>query len=78
MEFFNYMMLVVGLGMFTIALAIVANDSWLVVRYRRRVAVGAVAIEPQPIRWRTTVALTCLAWGPILTGIGVVAFGINR
>ena len=72
MLFLKYMLLVVGLGMFTIAAAIVSNDAWLAYQYRRKTALGAVAIEPEPIRWRTTVALACLAWAPILIGIAIV------
>ena len=72
MLFLKYMLLVVGLGMFFVAAVIVANDAWLLVQYRRKTALGTVAVEPQPIRWRTTVALVCLAWAPILIGMSIV------
>lgn len=71
MLFLKYMLLVAGLGMFAIAGAIVSNDAWLAFQYRRKLALG-IAIEPQPIRWRTTVALACLAWAPILVGVSIV------
>jgi len=72
MLFLKYMLLVVGIGMFVVAAAIVANDLWLAFEYRRRVAQGATAVEPEPVRWRTTVALVCLAWAPILIGMSIV------
>ena len=72
MLFLKYMLLVVGVGMFVVAAAIVSNDAWLAFQYRRKTALGAVAIEPEPIRWRTTVALVCLAWAPILIGMSIV------
>ena len=63
-------LLVVGLGMFIIAIAVVVNDAWLQLRYRRRVQKGAVALEPEPIRWRTTIALACMAWAPLVMALG--------
>jgi regulator of protease activity HflC (stomatin/prohibitin superfamily) len=72
MLFLKYMLLVGGIGMFVIAATIVANDMWLVVQYRRRTAIGAVAVEPQPIRWRTSVALAFLAWAPLLIALSIV------
>jgi len=72
MLFLKYMLLTVGVGMFVVAAAIVANDLWLAFQYRRKVALGAMAVEPQPLRWRTTVALVCLAWAPILIGMSIV------
>jgi len=72
MLFLKYMLLVVGLGMFVVAAAIVANDLWLAFEYRRKTVQGAAAVEPQPVRWRTTAALVCLAWAPILIGMSIV------
>ena len=72
MLFLKYMLLVVGVGMFAIAAAIVSNDAWLAFQYRRKTALGTAAVEPEPIRWRTTVALVCLAWAPILIGMSIV------
>jgi hypothetical protein len=70
MLFHRYMLLVVGLGMFMVALAVVVNDAWLLLRYRRRIGKGAVALEPEPIRWRTTIALACVAWAPLVMAVG--------
>jgi regulator of protease activity HflC (stomatin/prohibitin superfamily) len=71
MLFLKYMLLVAGIGMFIVAAAIVANDLWMIVQYRRKTALGAVAVEPQPIRWRATVALAFLAWAPLLIALSI-------
>ncbi len=57
--------------MFVTAATIVANDVWLLVQYRRKQAAGSVAVEPQPIRWRTSVALVCMAWAPMLIALSI-------
>lgn len=72
MLFLKYMLLVVGIGMFVVAAAIVADDLWLAFEYRRRTVRGAVAVEREPVRWRTSVALVCMAWAPILIGMSLV------
>ncbi len=71
MLFLKYMLLVVGIGMFVIAAAIVANDLWLIVQYHRKIAAGTVAAEPQPVRWRFSVALLFLAWAPLLIALSI-------
>ena len=71
MLFLKYMLLVVGIGMFVAAASIVANDMWMVVQYRRKTAEGGVAVEPQPVRWRTTLALAGLAWAPLLIALSI-------
>lgn len=70
MLFHKYILLVIGLGMFLVAAMVVVNDAFLLLRYRRRIAKGAVAIEPEPIRWRTTIALACMAWAPLVMAFG--------
>lgn len=71
MLFFKYMLLVTGIGMFVIAGAIVANDAWMIVHYRRKPALGAIAVEAQPLRWRSSVALVFLAWAPLLIALSI-------
>jgi hypothetical protein len=73
MLFFKYVLLVVGIGMFITAAAIILNDVWLLLRNRQRLAAGAIAVEPQPIRWRMTVALVGLAWAPLLIALSIAA-----
>lgn len=70
MLFHKYILLVVGLGMFIVALAVVVNDAWLLLRHRRRMERGVLTLEPEPIRWRTTIALACMAWAPLLMAFG--------
>ena len=72
MLFLKYMLMVMGSGMLTTAGVIVANDMWLVSRYHKKLASNALAVEPEPVRWRATVALVCLAWAPLLIGISLV------
>ena len=72
MLFLKYTLLVVGIAMFLVAAAIVATDLWAALEYKRRSAKGEPSVEPQPLRWRTTVALVCLAWAPILIGMSIV------
>jgi regulator of protease activity HflC (stomatin/prohibitin superfamily) len=72
MLFLKYTLLVVGVAMFVVAAAIVANDFWLLTQYRRKSVLGEVAVEPQPVRWRTTIALACMAWAPLLVGLSIV------
>jgi hypothetical protein len=72
MLFLKYILLITGIGMFVVAAAIVVNDAWLIVQYRRRTALGIVTAAPQPIRWRATVALACLAWAPWLMALSLV------
>jgi regulator of protease activity HflC (stomatin/prohibitin superfamily) len=71
MLFLKYILLAVGVGMFLTAAAIIVNDVFLMLRYRQRMAAGAVAVEPQPIRWRMTVALLGLAWAPLLIALSI-------
>jgi regulator of protease activity HflC (stomatin/prohibitin superfamily) len=41
------------------------------VQYRRKLALGTEAVQPQPIRWRTSVALVCMAWAPMLIALSI-------
>lgn len=66
MLFAKYGLMVFGIGLMLTAGPAVANDLWLIHQYQRKRASGSVAVEPPPIRWRTSFALTCLAWAPIL------------
>jgi hypothetical protein len=53
-----------GLGMILVAVSILAYDLYLELLYRRALALpGAGAVLPQ-WRWRTSLALALLAWGP--------------
>lgn len=69
----KYFLLITAVGMFVVAAAILAWDYYAELRYRRAQASGAVGlIEPEPVRWRTTLALVLLAWAPMLIALSIV------
>jgi regulator of protease activity HflC (stomatin/prohibitin superfamily) len=70
----KYLLITVGLGMMIAAICILAHDFYREVLYRRALAkpeatsVGA----PPVLRWRTSLALALLAWGPLLVAFSIV------
>ena len=74
MLFLKYMLMWGGVGMIVIAAAILAYDLYLEMKYRQAVAEGGPAPQPPVprIRWRGSLALALLAWGPILLALGIV------
>jgi regulator of protease activity HflC (stomatin/prohibitin superfamily) len=68
----KYLLLAGAIGMFIVALAVVAYDLYAEMQYRRRSAGGIIGAEPEPLRWRTAVALVCLAWAPLLIALSIV------
>ncbi|HLV88193.1 MAG TPA: SPFH domain-containing protein [Candidatus Sulfotelmatobacter sp.] len=70
----RYLLMCVGLGMILAAVSILAYDFYREMMYRRALAApegGATPVAPQ-WRWRTSVALALLAWGPILIAFSIV------
>ncbi len=70
-----------GLGMILTAASILSYDLYRAVLYRRALSTpraGTVAPLPEE-RWRTSLALVLLAWGPILLAlsIAVAASGLG-
>src|ERR1700726_912723 len=63
-----------GLGMILVAVSILGYDLYRELLYRRALAIpGAGTLPPLPQwRWRTSVALALLAWGPILLAFAIV------
>jgi hypothetical protein len=64
-----------GLGMILVAVSILLYDLYHEVLYRRALdaPVGTVVMPPRPEwRWRTSLALALLAWGPILVAFSIV------
>ncbi len=64
----RYLLITGGLGMILVAVGILGYDLYRELLYRRAQATpgaGTVPVQPQ-WRWRTSVALGLLAWGPIL------------
>jgi regulator of protease activity HflC (stomatin/prohibitin superfamily) len=74
MLFLKYLLMLGGIGMIAVAAGILAYDIYLEVKYRQAMALaGAGPLPPVPqMRWRTSLALAMLAWGPILLALGIV------
>jgi regulator of protease activity HflC (stomatin/prohibitin superfamily) len=74
MLFLKYLLMLGGIGMITVAAGILAYDIYLEIKYRQALAVAnAGPLPPVPqVRWRTSLALALLAWGPIVLALGIV------
>ncbi len=70
----KYLLITGGFGMILVAVSILGYDLYRELMYRRALAVpGAGSLPPLPSwRWRTSVALALLAWGPILLACSIV------
>ena len=70
----KYLLIVGGLGMILVAASILAYDLYREMLYRRALAgTGAGSVEPSPqLRWRTSLALALLAWGPLLVAFSII------
>jgi regulator of protease activity HflC (stomatin/prohibitin superfamily) len=69
----KYFLITCGLGMMITALCILTYDLYREVLYRRSLGKleGATA-APVVLRWRTSLALAMLAWGPLLVAFSIV------
>jgi regulator of protease activity HflC (stomatin/prohibitin superfamily) len=74
MLFLKYLLMWGGIGMIAVAAGILAYDIYLEMKYRQALAAaGAGPLPPVPqIRWRTSLALVLLAWGPMVLALGIV------
>jgi regulator of protease activity HflC (stomatin/prohibitin superfamily) len=63
-----------GFGMILVAVGILGYDLYLEVLYRKALATpGATPVPTAPVwRWRRSLALLLLAWGPILLAFSIV------
>jgi len=70
----KYLLIAGGLGMMIAAVCILTYDLYREMLYRRALEApgGAVAAPPVVIRWRTSLALAMLAWGPLLVAFSIV------
>src|SRR5580704_12039956 len=70
----KYLMIAGGLGMILVAVSILGYDVYRELLYRRALATpGPGTVPPLPEwRWRTSLALALLAWGPILVAFSIV------
>src|SRR5215472_9314897 len=73
MLFVKYLLTAGGIAMMVIAAAILAHDFYLEIKHRQAQATPEATPTPAPhIRWRTSLALALLAWGPLLLAAGIV------
>jgi regulator of protease activity HflC (stomatin/prohibitin superfamily) len=69
----KYLLMCGGFGMILVAVGILGYDLYTELLYRRALATPGAAVPPVPEkRWRTSVALALLAWGPILLACSLV------
>src|ERR1700735_615165 len=70
----KYLLIMFGVGMIVAAICVLTYDLYREMLYRRLLqapggAAGAVAVA---VRWRTSLALAMLAWGPLLIAFSIV------
>ena len=69
----KYLLMCGGFGMILVAVGILGYDLYAQSLYRRALATPGVALPPvTKWRWRTSLALALLAWGPILLAFSIV------
>lgn len=70
----KYLLITGGLGMILVAMGILAYDLYRELIYRRALSAAPTAsLPPLPqLRWRTSLALALLAWGPLLLAFSIV------
>src|SRR5580704_1075823 len=70
----KYLLITCGLGMMIAAVCILTYDLYREILYRRMLetAGGAAGAAPVVLRWRTSLALVMLAWGPLLVAFSIV------
>jgi regulator of protease activity HflC (stomatin/prohibitin superfamily) len=70
----KYLLITGGVGMMIVAVGILSYDLYREFLYRRALATpGETAVAaPAVLRWRTSLALAMLAWGPLLIAFSIV------
>ena len=73
----KYLLMTGGVGMMVAAFCILAYDLYREVLYRRALATTGLATTGETaavpvVRWRTSLALAMLAWGPLLIAFSIV------
>jgi len=70
----RYLLITCGVGMMIAAVCILTYDLYREMLYRRLLQTpgGAVGAVPVTLRWRTSLALGMLAWGPLLVAFSIV------
>jgi regulator of protease activity HflC (stomatin/prohibitin superfamily) len=70
----KYLLMTCGVGMMVASVCILVYDLYREMIYRRALAApeGAAGAAPVTLRWRTSLALAMLAWGPLLVAFSMV------
>ena len=70
----KYLLITCGVGMMIAAVCILTYDLYREMLYRRSMETseGNAAAAPVAVRWRTSLALAMLAWGPMLVAFSIV------
>ena len=70
----KYLLITCGVGMMIAAVCILTYDLYREMLYRRLLETpgGAASAAPVIVRWRTSLALVMLAWGPLLVAFSIV------
>ncbi len=68
----KYLLMAGGLTMMIAAAGILAYDLNRAMLYRRAIANGVSGTAPVAVRWRSSLALGMLAWGPLLIALSIV------
>ncbi|HTC47696.1 MAG TPA: SPFH domain-containing protein [Candidatus Aquilonibacter sp.] len=70
----KYLLIMCGLGMIFGAVCILTYDLYREMLYRRALETpgGAVSARLVTVRWRTSLALAMLAWGPLLVAFSII------
>src|ERR1700723_3296135 len=68
----KYLLMAGGFGMIIVAVCILAYDLYREVLYRRASGRLEGAARPVTMRWRISLALAMLAWGPLLLAFSIV------
>ncbi len=70
----KYLLMAAALGMILVAVGILTYDLYVELLFKR--SLSAVETQPAPalpeLRWRTSLALVLLAWGPMLLAFSIV------
>src|SRR5437762_13222364 len=73
MLFLKYLLTSTVIAMIVIAAGILVYDFYLETKHRQAQAIPEATPVPAPhIRWRASLALALLAWGPLLIAAGIV------
>jgi regulator of protease activity HflC (stomatin/prohibitin superfamily) len=70
----RYLLITCGVGMMIAGVCILTYDFYREMLYRRLLATpgGDLSAAPVVVRWRTSLALVMLAWGPLLAAFSIV------